>query len=456
MFENIITVGCFDTLHKEHINFLENIKGMSKKIIVGLHDNNIINSYESRKKSLEKYVDDTFIINNEDPSKIIQGYILKHLFEEKNKIHIGSSVTNTKIIDNDYKGGIVFTHNTNAKFIYKYNDNKIIITRIDKKCGWSEDLLGYKKNIGVVLPKGNSLYKKDDKNKLYTCLKKLKINIKEVEPILTYKYDYLEKYDSMKIDWVVGWINPDCKKRFRSSHNIQRLRDNNELLYFLKSVYKYANWINKIYIILALDSKPPIWFKENDKIVLIQETSLYKNVQRNSETKKLFYGRIPNISDLFIAGDDDYLLGDYIYKSEFFTWNRIPIVNHVNCDAGGAAHIPIAWARDSYNKSIANINYKYYLNMNNNRDNPWTPIKNYLLRKRKILNGKKKSPDLWINDTTINFNHKLYLIIKYNYKYICINDDWSTRNHKLYAEQRAILNGFYQTFLPGNYEFIKN
>lgn len=125
-------------------------------------------------------------------------------------------------------------------------------------------------------------------NKLNYYLNQQRIHIENIDPILMYSYDILEKYEKMKIDWVVGWINPDRKNLFKQSHNIQRLRDNNELLYFLKSVYKYANWINKIYIILALDSKPPKWFKQNDKIVLIQETSLYKNIQKIQKQKNYF------------------------------------------------------------------------------------------------------------------------------------------------------------------------
>ena len=81
MFEYIFTIGCFDKLHKGHIKLLENIKKQTGKIIIGLHDNNSIekiknisdiDSYDNRKKNLEKYAHDVFKIDNVDPTKTIQ------------------------------------------------------------------------------------------------------------------------------------------------------------------------------------------------------------------------------------------------------------------------------------------------------------------------------------------------------------------------------------------------
>ena len=459
MFEYIFTIGCFDKFQKGHIKLLENMKKKSNKIIIGLYDNYSMNkfknidnnnSYDIRKKKLEKYTYDIFKISDSDPTKSIQEYISKKFYGDLLAINIGSSKINNKTIENTYKGNLFFINNFNDTFNYSFQDNNIIITRTDKNDGWCQDLIGYTKNWCFFIPKNY-----DYSDTLINCINPIGMSIMNIEPILMYNYDILEKFNKMKIDWIVGWINPDEKNNFYKDHNIQRLRDNNELLYFLKSIYKYADWINKIYILLGLNSKPPKWLKCNNKIVLIQETSLYKNIQKNSETKKLFYGMIPNISDLFIAGDDDYLLGDYIYKSEFFTSDNIPIVNHVNYDKDGGAHIPIAWNKISYNEAIINNNCSYYLNMDNKRKNPWTEIKYYLLKKKMIINGNKKSPDVWINNTNYK-NNILYFnyIKKYNPKYICINDDWEIKNKKEYEKQFENLNIFYKSFLPEKYDFI--
>ena len=87
MFEYIFTIGCFDKLHKGHIKLLEYMQKHTEKIIVGLHDNNSIeklknisdiDSYDNRKKNLEKYAYDIFKIDDVDPTKAIQEYISKN------------------------------------------------------------------------------------------------------------------------------------------------------------------------------------------------------------------------------------------------------------------------------------------------------------------------------------------------------------------------------------------
>ena len=87
MFEYIFTIGCFDKFHKGHIKLLESMKEKTDKIIVGLHDNNSIeklknisdiDSYDNRKKNLEKYAYDVFKIDEVDPTKTICEYISTH------------------------------------------------------------------------------------------------------------------------------------------------------------------------------------------------------------------------------------------------------------------------------------------------------------------------------------------------------------------------------------------
>ena len=90
MFEYIFTIGCFDKFHKVHIKLLESMKKKTDKIIVGLHDNNSIeklknisdiDSYDNRKKNLEKYAYDVFKIDDVDPTKAIQEYISNNFTE---------------------------------------------------------------------------------------------------------------------------------------------------------------------------------------------------------------------------------------------------------------------------------------------------------------------------------------------------------------------------------------
>ena len=83
--------------------------------------------------------------------------------------------------------------------------------------------------------------------------------------INTIKYE--ENYSNLsltptppfKIDIVYTWAGENHNK------NNERLSDNNELKYSLRSVMKYAPWVNKIYILMNPPKKKPSWFNKNYK-----------------------------------------------------------------------------------------------------------------------------------------------------------------------------------------------
>lgn len=276
--------------------------------------------------------------------------------------------------------------------------------------------------------------------------------------IYFYKNTVIERFNkssNIKIDWIIGWISPTQLSNCNNINNLQRVRDNQELKYCLKSIYKYASWVNKIYIILGNNSKPPIWLKNTKRIVLIPEKSLYSNIQPNSETKKLYYADIPNLSEYFIAGDDDYFLGNYVYPYHFFTNQNIPIINSVHLGWDGKAHLPIAWKKSSYKQALLNMNnIDYYKTMGCKRHNPWKEIKKYLISNKHAIRGRIRKPDIWINDTN-NYNSKLLFkqIINTNPTFICINDDWDTINKNKYQKQMKDLQHFFRKFYPEQYDF---
>jgi hypothetical protein len=248
----------------------------------------------------------------------------------------------------------------------------------------------------------------------------------------------------MKIDWIIGWIQED------GTNNAHRIRENNELLFCLRSIYKYCSWINKIHIILGRDCNPPTWLKEHNKINLVKESSLYQPVQKNSETKKLFYGRIKNIAEYFISSDDDMFLLNKLYVNELI-YNNKPIINstgfYSNFKDDDSGHIPIIWKRDDYNKIIDRyININYYLNLNDKRVNPFPEIKQHLINHRLAYKGFIKKPHAWVRtgETINKFIYQLATINvnKHRMKYICINDEFSSDN-TIYHTEYNILHSFF-------------
>tara|TARA_Y100000992_G_scaffold247959_1_gene179511 strand:+ start:1501 stop:3555 length:2055 start_codon:yes stop_codon:yes gene_type:complete len=130
MFDYVFTIGCFDKLHKGHIKLLESMKQHSNKIIVGLHDNNSINklknisdidSYDNRKKNLEKYVYDVFMIDDVDPTKAIQEYITNTFFSST--IHQNKS--RIKLLTDNFKLYGAPGNYLSQETYRKYNNNII-------------------------------------------------------------------------------------------------------------------------------------------------------------------------------------------------------------------------------------------------------------------------------------------------------------------------------------------
>lgn len=181
MFEYIFTIGCFDKLHKGHIKLLEGMQKQTEKIIVGLHDNNSIeklknisdiDSYDNRKKNLEKYAYDVFKIDDVDPTKAIQEYISNN-FTEIYEIKNTNILKNTDIGIFDYNNFEIFATDFNNLIPHsdKNRDNAFWV--YDKKTSciniWDTLDVNICKNYELI---DNSNIKKQK----YRCLCESKCN----------------------------------------------------------------------------------------------------------------------------------------------------------------------------------------------------------------------------------------------------------------------------------------
>ncbi len=179
---------------------------------------------------------------------------------------------------------------------------------------------------------------------LYRKMKSLRRNIKEytkglrdARVLQKYNSPYKEhtpKRNTKKIDLVYMWVDgndPTWQKKLsqykpgvtesEATHSC-RFETIDELKYSLRSVEKYANWINHIYIIT--DRQTPVWLAKNPKITVVDHTEICPPEILplfNSNAIELFIHNIPNLSECFLLANDDMLFFNHVKRRDFFHKN---------------------------------------------------------------------------------------------------------------------------------------
>ena len=345
MFEYIFTFGCFDKFHEGHIELFKSIQNQCEKIIVGLYNNdnitklkNITNvdSYDIRKKNVERYADDIFMIDEIDPVKSIEEYISKRFNDNILPLNIGSSKNNNKVINKNYKGELFFIHDYKDTFEYHYNDNTIIITRTDQNSGWGQNLLAYKKNwcfmrgdnnknfpginyVKSVMPIKYLPYSKE------ILLEKMNDNIKIID--IDMVFTYVNGYDPEFINLKNKYISDENKKYYPDIRN----KGIDEIIFSVNSVIKYIPWIRTIFIVTSLNQIPPIDKEliQSGKVVIIDDKTIIEHIYLptfNSDTIESYLHNIPGLSEIFLYNNDDMMHFDYVHRSDIYKIENDKIV----------------------------------------------------------------------------------------------------------------------------------
>lgn len=113
-----------------------------------------------------------------------------------------------------------------------------------------------------------------------------------------------------------------------SRNNEARWRDNDELKYSLRSVEKYAPWINRIFIVT--DNQCPRWLDTgNPKVQIIDHSQIFPADALpifNSQAIESVIYKIPGLSEHFILGNDDTLFSMPVSPLDFFNSDGTTIV----------------------------------------------------------------------------------------------------------------------------------
>jgi hypothetical protein len=166
MYDYIFTIGYFDRSHKRDIALLKKLTSTCNKLIIGIYEDDSsiekattptdLQSLEMRKKNIEQYADDMFVINSVDPTDAIKEY-LSTRFSDYESIHVGYSSTNEKVVAPVSENAVplFFIHNHKDTFDYVYKDKNLIVRRTDADCGWGQNLIAYPKNWCCMLADEN-------------------------------------------------------------------------------------------------------------------------------------------------------------------------------------------------------------------------------------------------------------------------------------------------------------
>ena len=147
----------------------------------------------------------------------------------------------------------------------------------------------------------------------------------------------------MKIDIVYTWVDgsdPAWQERRARvlgaagevhpvANCVARFADNGELRYSLRSVFSFAPWVNRIYIVS--DGQVPAWLDlQHPKIKLIEHEAIFSR----SDCLPTFNGRaieacihnIEGLAEHFIYFNDDMFLGRPVSPGDFFSKKGLPRV----------------------------------------------------------------------------------------------------------------------------------
>ena len=124
-----------------------------------------------------------------------------------------------------------------------------------------------------------------------------------------------------------AWLKRRRQYPTEGCNSIARFRDNDELLFSLRSVERYAPFIRRVYIVS--DSAMPEWMNtEHPRLRIVSHSEIMP--QRilpcfNSNVIESHLSKIPGLSEVFLYANDDTLFGNTV-TPEFFFRDGKPVI----------------------------------------------------------------------------------------------------------------------------------
>jgi UDP-glucose 4-epimerase len=153
-------------------------------------------------------------------------------------------------------------------------------------------------------------------------------------PTLAGMFDPLASDITFDIDIVFSWVDGSSAEfqRLRAQRmnsylvgagddSAARYRQLDEIRYALRSVYLFAPWIRRIFIVT--DSPPPAWLAEHPAVTIVPSTAFFRDPANlpthNSHAIESQLHHIEGLSEHFLYSNDDMFFGRPVAPDMFFS-----------------------------------------------------------------------------------------------------------------------------------------
>ena len=196
--------------------------------------------------------------------------------------------------------------------------------KIDDKFFWS---IIKKNETSFLLSNKNGCHLNISNKKIINCVDSIEeaseLNLIKVYEEVNNSEADIKLIEKEPIDVLIKYIDlRDPLLKRTSIHQIDKDLENEELRYSVRSILKYIPWVRKIFILMP--NEKVRYFKDyeeiKEKIVYVKDKDLSGFDSSSSLVFQFRYWKMKdfNMSDNFIAMDDDCFIGKPLQKSDFF------------------------------------------------------------------------------------------------------------------------------------------
>ena len=147
----------------------------------------------------------------------------------------------------------------------------------------------------------------------------------------------------------------------KDSNSNTRFNDNNEIMYSLRSIEKFINFVKNIYIVVSDIEQIPDWIN-TEKIKFVTHSEIIPKEflpTFNSHVIELYIHNIPNLSEKFIYFNDDMIIGTNIEINDFVKEDKLIFYLSPDLSKEGTPNSNEIGYRSAWKNSNNWLNSKY-------------------------------------------------------------------------------------------------